>query len=173
MDVVKRMNLTDKAGHLIKYIINDEDILYKEYKPPARDIIPLPKSMLYLMMAAVVVVAVAYAIVGHLIKDLALDIADCMLGPVEPEPFKDGDLKPSGPSHMPPIMTNSHHNAFHVWDTDDVIISMTPIEGSPLSSPLLAVISQIPSFFPHSLSTNSPVHNHPFPGRETRGESEA
>lgn len=75
MDVVKSLNLTDKAGYLIQIFINDEDILYKEYKPPPRDIIQLPKSMLYLLMAAVVVVAVAYAIVGHLIKDLALDIA--------------------------------------------------------------------------------------------------
>ncbi|CAB1344515.1 unnamed protein product, partial [Coregonus sp. 'balchen'] len=156
MDVVKSLNLTDKAGNLIKILINDEDILYKEYKPPPRDIIQLPKSMLYLLMAAVVVVAVAYAIVGHLIKDLALDIADCLLGPMEPDPLKDGDLKPRGPSHMPPIMTNSHHNAFHVWDTDDVIIPMTPIEGSPQASPLLNVITHIPSFFPHSHSVNSP-----------------
>lgn len=51
-----------------------ESPLYKDYRPPARDLIQLPKALLYLMMAAVVVVAVAYAIVGHLIKDLAHDI---------------------------------------------------------------------------------------------------
>lgn len=51
-----------------------ESPLYKDYKPPARDLIQLPRTLLYLMMAAVVVVAVAYAIVGHLIKDLAHDI---------------------------------------------------------------------------------------------------
>lgn len=51
-----------------------ESPLYKTYKPPARDLIQIPKAFLYLMMAAVVVVAVAYAIVGHLIKDLVYDI---------------------------------------------------------------------------------------------------
>lgn len=51
-----------------------ENPLYEEYKPPARDLIQLPRALLYLLMAAVVVVAVAYAIVGHLIKDLAHDI---------------------------------------------------------------------------------------------------
>ncbi|KAJ8001746.1 hypothetical protein DPEC_G00172640 [Dallia pectoralis] len=162
MDVVKRFNLTDKAGIVIKYLTNNEDVLYKEYKPLPRDIIPLPKPMLYLMMAAVVVVAVAYAIVGHLIKDLALDIADCLLGPAEQEPLKDGHLMPSGPSHLPPCMTN--HNAFHVWDADDVIIPMTPPEGSPLGSPLLSVITQMPSFFPH---TFSPVIGHSLPCHES------
>ncbi|CDQ85268.1 unnamed protein product [Oncorhynchus mykiss] len=97
---------------------------------------------------------------------------DCLLGPVEPDPLKDGDLKPCGPSHMPPIMTNSHHNAFHVWDTDNIIIPMTPIEGSPLASPLLNVITHIPSFFPHSLSVNSPALSHSLHGREMR-ESDA
>lgn len=51
-----------------------ESPLFKDYRPPARDLIQLPSALLYLMMAAVVVVAVAYAIVGHLIKDLAYDI---------------------------------------------------------------------------------------------------
>ncbi|CAF95265.1 unnamed protein product, partial [Tetraodon nigroviridis] len=48
--------------------------LYKDYKPPPKDLIQIPKPILYLIMAALVVVAVAYAIVGHLIKDLMLDI---------------------------------------------------------------------------------------------------
>ncbi|KTG34054.1 hypothetical protein cypCar_00031710 [Cyprinus carpio] len=60
-----------------------ESPLYKDYRPPARDLIQLPRALLYLMMAAVVVVAVAYAIVGHLIKDLAHDILDWALGPDE------------------------------------------------------------------------------------------
>ncbi|KAL0190437.1 hypothetical protein M9458_013135, partial [Cirrhinus mrigala] len=34
-----------------------ESPLYKDYKPPARDLIQLPRALLYLMMAAVVVVA--------------------------------------------------------------------------------------------------------------------
>lgn len=65
-------NYTDE-GLSFQYLIHNEP-LYKEYKPPPRDLIQLPKSVIYLLMAALVVVAVAYAIVGHLIKDLMLDI---------------------------------------------------------------------------------------------------
>lgn len=49
--------------------------MYEEYRPPALDAIRLPRYALYLLMAAILVVAVAYAIVGHLIKDLAHDLA--------------------------------------------------------------------------------------------------
>ena len=55
-------------------LVRSVEPLYKQYKPPPRDIIQLPKSVIYLSVAALVVVAVAYAIVGHLIKDLMLDI---------------------------------------------------------------------------------------------------
>lgn len=67
-------NYTDSGGPSLQYLVNDVEPLYKEYKPPPRDLIQLPKSVIYLLMAALVVVAVAYAIVGHLIKDLMLDI---------------------------------------------------------------------------------------------------
>ena len=71
------METFNKTMNVGKYMVLPpiEEPLYKEYKPPPRDIIQLPKSVLYLLMAAIVVVAVAYAIVGHLIKDLGLDIA--------------------------------------------------------------------------------------------------
>lgn len=49
--------------------------LYEEYRPPPLDTIRLPRYVLYLLLAAFLVVAVAYAIVGHLIKDLAHDLA--------------------------------------------------------------------------------------------------
>lgn len=65
-------NYTEEGLPSFQYLV--EEPLYKEYKPPPRDLIQLPKSVLYLLMAALVVVAVAYAIVGHLIKDLMLDI---------------------------------------------------------------------------------------------------
>ena len=52
-----------------------DEPIYKQYKPVSRDLIALPKPVLYLLMAAAVIVGVAYAIVGHLMKDLALDIA--------------------------------------------------------------------------------------------------
>lgn len=68
--------------HSFQYGIYETPI-YKEYKPPPRDIIQLPKAVLYLLMAAVVVIAVAYAIVGHLIKDLMLDILGRAVLPVD------------------------------------------------------------------------------------------
>lgn len=54
--------------------------LYEEYRPPPLDTIRLPRYVLYLLLAALLVVVVAYAIVGHLIKDLAHDLAG------EPQP---------------------------------------------------------------------------------------
>ncbi|XP_068546000.1 uncharacterized protein [Anas acuta] len=74
-------NFTAGLDHLFQYSYSDNDQLYKEYKPPPRDAIPLPKAVLYLLMAALVVVAVAYAIVGHLIKDLVHDFIDWIFGP--------------------------------------------------------------------------------------------
>lgn len=67
-------NSTDEAL-AYPYSTSIEDPFYKQYKPVVKDLIPLPKAVLYLLMAALVVVGVAYAIVGHLIKDLAIDIA--------------------------------------------------------------------------------------------------
>ncbi|XP_069857995.1 small integral membrane protein 44 [Dipodomys merriami] len=55
--------------------------MYEEYRPPPLDAIQLPRYVLYLMMATFLVVVVAYAIVGHLIKDLAHDLADWAFGP--------------------------------------------------------------------------------------------
>lgn len=71
-------NFTTDLDHLFQYSYSDNDQLYKEYKPPPKDAIPLPKAVLYLLMAALVVVAVAYAIVGHLVKDIIHDfIGEC------------------------------------------------------------------------------------------------
>ncbi|XP_047388153.1 small integral membrane protein 44 [Sciurus carolinensis] len=55
--------------------------MYEEYRPPPLDTIRLPRHGLYLLIAAMLVLAVAYAIVGHLIKDLAHDLADWAFGP--------------------------------------------------------------------------------------------
>ncbi|XP_060038218.1 small integral membrane protein 44 [Erinaceus europaeus] len=62
-----------------------EEALYEEYRPPALDAVRLPRPVLYLLLAATLVLAVAYAIVGHLLKDLAHDLADWAFGP-KPEP---------------------------------------------------------------------------------------
>lgn len=56
-----------------------DEPLYKQFKPQVRDLVPLPRAVIYLLMAALVVVGVAYAIVGHLIKDLAIDITGSIL----------------------------------------------------------------------------------------------
>lgn len=67
------------SGQPFQYLVHNVEPLYKEYKPPPRDLIQLPRSVIYLLMAALVVVAVAYAIVGHLIKDLMLDITGTLV----------------------------------------------------------------------------------------------
>lgn len=71
--VIGSFNFTYEGVHSYQYGSYEAPV-YKEYKPPPRDIIQLPKAVVYLVMAALVVIAVAYAIVGHLIKDLTLDI---------------------------------------------------------------------------------------------------
>ncbi|KAL4634979.1 hypothetical protein GN956_G13994 [Arapaima gigas] len=71
---------TSGLEHVLQYAYSDQDLLYTDYEG-ARDAIPLPKAVLYLVMAALVVVAVAYAIVGHLTKDLAHDFVDWVFGP--------------------------------------------------------------------------------------------
>uniref|UniRef100_A0A3B4U0V1 Si:dkey-61n16.5 n=2 Tax=Seriola TaxID=8160 RepID=A0A3B4U0V1_SERDU len=151
------LNSTDEA-QAYPYSTSIDDPLYRQYKPPVKDLIPLPKAVVYLLMAALVVVGVAYAIVGHLIKDLAIDIAECVLGPTGDEDIdKDNNAHRMAPSH-PPSAHPFAHNAFHVWDQDDVVISI-PHDQSPQTSPLLlAAIPYMPSFFPH---THSPTSHSP------------
>ncbi|XP_034561615.1 uncharacterized protein LOC117828521 isoform X2 [Notolabrus celidotus] len=66
-------NHTSGMEHIFHYSYSESDLLYTDYRTPARDPIQLPKAVLYLVMAALVVVAVAYAIVGHLVKDVVND----------------------------------------------------------------------------------------------------
>lgn len=69
-------NQTSGLDHLLQY--SESDLLLTDYRTPARDPIPLPRAVLYLVMAALVVVAVAYAIVGHLVKDVLNDfVGEC------------------------------------------------------------------------------------------------
>ncbi|XP_059575904.1 small integral membrane protein 44 [Alligator mississippiensis] len=71
------------SRRLLQYAQEEEEdgVLYVEYRPPALDTIRLPRYVVYLLMAAAIVVVVAYAIVGHLIKDLVHDFADWAFGP--------------------------------------------------------------------------------------------
>ncbi|KAK9535630.1 hypothetical protein VZT92_008001 [Zoarces viviparus] len=132
-----------------------EEPLYRQYKPAAKDFIPLPKAVLYMLMAVLVVVGVAYAIVGHLIKDLAIDIAECVLGPTADEEKEKENNPQTLASSQPPAVHPFAYNAFHVWDQDDVVITL-PLTESPQVSPmLLASIPYIPSFFPHTHSPTS------------------
>lgn len=71
---MNNFNYTEQSGLSHQYLVHNGEPLYTDYKPPSRDLIQLPKSIIYLLMAGLVVVAVAYAIVGHLIKDLMLDV---------------------------------------------------------------------------------------------------
>ncbi|XP_072319345.1 uncharacterized protein [Eucyclogobius newberryi] len=152
-------NYTGKGANPFLYSAQNMEPLYKEYKPPPRDLIQLPKSVLYLLMAALVMVAVAYAIVGHLIKDLMLDITDCLLGPLEDDLKKDGEAEALSSLHITASVSHAHQNAFHVWEQDDVVIPMTPHIDTPVHSPMVAVIPYIPSFFPHAIHhISSPMH---------------
>ncbi|KAI7807721.1 hypothetical protein IRJ41_009121 [Triplophysa rosa] len=153
------MNASDLVNPVYPFAVYEAP-LYKDYKPPARDFIQIPRTVLYLMMAAVVVVAVAYAIVGHLIKDLAHDILDWALGPDEEIVKVSSEPGEDAVTHMPSGLTRSHPNAFHVWDQDDVVIPLS-LEHNPQVSPLLAVIPFIPHFFPSS--TSHSVINSPAP----------
>ncbi|XP_060124903.1 small integral membrane protein 44-like [Zootoca vivipara] len=86
-------NRTETLALLSQPSSSNESPLYSEYQPAAYDLIPLPKAVVYMIMAVMVVVSVAYAIVGHLIKDLAHDLADCLLGP-QPEEPEDEEPEP-------------------------------------------------------------------------------
>ena len=56
-----------------QYAYSEGELLHADHRTPARGALPLPTALLYLLMAALVVVAVAYAIVGHLVKDVVND----------------------------------------------------------------------------------------------------
>nr|XP_055068268.1 uncharacterized protein LOC129449955 [Misgurnus anguillicaudatus] len=153
------------SGNAVYQFALYESPLYKDYKPPARDLVQIPRTALYLMMAGVVVIAVAYAIVGHLIKDLAHDILDWALGPDEESIKASSEAGEDTSTHTPSGLTHSHPNAFHVWDQDDVVIPLHS-EHSPQASPLLGVIPFIPHFFPSP--TSHSVINSPAPNLETK-----
>lgn len=73
-------NHTSGMEHVFQYSYSESDLQHTDYRTPPRDSIPLPKAVLYLVMAALVVVAVAYAIVGHLVKDLVHEfVGKCIL----------------------------------------------------------------------------------------------
>ncbi|XP_030074558.1 small integral membrane protein 44 [Microcaecilia unicolor] len=92
MDLDSQGSVSFEAQHLFQHGSQKEESLYINYRPPSLDAILLPKHVLYLLMAAFVVIAVAYAIVGHLIKDLMHDFADWAFGPKPEEQKGTGGL---------------------------------------------------------------------------------
>ncbi|KAG7323467.1 hypothetical protein KOW79_013169 [Hemibagrus wyckioides] len=73
---------SNHTEHVYQYSYSEGDVLvHGGREPPDREPIPLPKAVLYLLMAALVVVLVAYAIVGHLVKDLLHEFVDWVFGP--------------------------------------------------------------------------------------------
>lgn len=86
------------------------------------------------------------------------------LGPDEEILKASSEAGDEGSTHMPPVLTHSHPNAFHVWDQDDVVIPLS-LNHSPQASPLLAAIPFIPHFFPSPHSVlNSPALPQTHPG---------
>lgn len=59
----------------VRYREEKREVVFETYVPPSRDSIHLPPHVLYLLMAAFIIVLVLYAIIGHLIKDLFHDFA--------------------------------------------------------------------------------------------------
>ncbi|CAL8315791.1 unnamed protein product [Arctogadus glacialis] len=148
-------------GQGFPYLTVTEEPLYRQYRPAPRDLIPLPRAVLYLLMAALVVVGVAYAIVGHLIKDLAIDITECVLGPTGEEEKEQQEVKlqHSAPCPAQSVLQLAHGNAFHVWDTDNMVISLPAADDSAPCSPLMhGAMPYIPSFFPGH--AHSPPHHY-------------
>ncbi|KAM4748270.1 uncharacterized protein WCC33_005719 [Rhinophrynus dorsalis] len=116
------LNLTSSHSQFMyQYSISNENPTYTDYKPPQRELIPLPKAVLYLLMAALLVVGVAYAIVGHLIKDLAHNIADCILGPQAEEHSAD---IPKSSKEIPLPLSTSKLNVYNFYGQSDVYIPL-------------------------------------------------
>ncbi|KAK1803749.1 hypothetical protein P4O66_020765 [Electrophorus voltai] len=78
-------NHTSGLEHVLQYSYSENDLVYTDYRTPARESIPLPKAVLYLVMVALVVVVVAYAIVGHLVKDLVHEFVGLVIKCRPPE----------------------------------------------------------------------------------------
>lgn len=71
-------NISTEDHKLRRLLQNEEKVeeeaeLFLNYVPPPRDVIALPRHVLYILMGTLVVVVGLYGIVGHLIKDLFHD----------------------------------------------------------------------------------------------------
>lgn len=64
---------TAEVEQVFQYASSESGQMSPGFRAPVRDSVPLPRALLYLLMAALVLVAVVYAIVGHLLKDVFND----------------------------------------------------------------------------------------------------
>ncbi|KAG8565344.1 hypothetical protein GDO81_012816 [Engystomops pustulosus] len=113
-----------------QYSVSNDNPTYADYKPMEMELIPLPRAVIYLLMAGVVVVAAAYAIVGHLIKDLAHDIADCILGPEkEGKAYPVHDVPPMRKCLLP--LSTDRMNIYCVPDHPQVCVPMGASQEIP------------------------------------------
>jgi len=55
--------------------LDDEEDLFKDYKPTGNDPLTLPKHVIYLLLAVSVTGVTLFAMIRHLIKDLIHDLA--------------------------------------------------------------------------------------------------
>lgn len=64
---------TSGMEHVFQYSYSESDQKSPVYRRPERDSLPLPKAVMDLLMVALVVVSVAYAILRQLLKDVEND----------------------------------------------------------------------------------------------------
>ncbi|CAH2273021.1 cis-aconitate decarboxylase-like [Pelobates cultripes] len=119
---LQTMNITSNRTYAaFQYSVSNENPNYTDYKPVEKELIPIPKAVLYILMAGLVVVAAVYAIVGHLIKDLAHDIADCILGPqAEGKDCSVDMLKTTNTTFLP--VAGPSINVYQVQEQDQVCV---------------------------------------------------
>ena len=92
------------------------------------------------------------------VRTPCLPSLDCVLGPINDEELdKDKPQQRTTFSHPPPTHPFPH-NAFHVWDQDDVVIPLPHDENPQISPLLMAAIPYIPSFFPHSPTSHNSMN---------------
>ena len=87
--------------------------------------------------------------------------AECVLGPTGEEEKEQQEVKlqHSAPCPAQSVLQLAHGNAFHVWDTDNMVISLPAADDSAPCSPLIhGAMPYMPSFFPgHG---HSPPHHY-------------
>ncbi|XP_065125214.1 uncharacterized protein [Paramisgurnus dabryanus] len=122
-------NHTSGLEHIFQYSYSESDEQYTDYRTPARGSIQLPKAVLYLVMAALVVVAVAYAIVGHLVKDLVHEFVEWMFGPRSNDRRSKSEVNCISMNELPHTMDThciryNHSDASGILKPGDLVVTI-------------------------------------------------